>query len=131
MCSVNFVDVSSPEVCPRCAELEELVAALKGSAGFYWALWQEVQHVLAHLPAPRRRGSPYALWYAGPRADALHGHDPDFIRRVCPACHASVLSLFRLPRRYGDSRRVCSACYLESVGRSAMVGWRDDEPDEP
>jgi hypothetical protein len=98
---------------------------------FYWALWQEVQHVLAHLPAPRRRGSPYALWYAGPRADALRGHDPDFIRRVCPACHGSVLSLFRLPRRYGDSRRVCSACYLESVGRSAMIGWRDDEPDEP
>ena len=27
------------------------MAALKGSAGFYCALWQEVQHVLAHLPA--------------------------------------------------------------------------------
>jgi len=120
--------VSSPEVCLRCAELEELVAALKGTAGFYWALWQEVQHVLAHLPAPRRPGSPYARWYAGPRADALRGHDASFIRRQCPECHASVLSLFPLPRRYGESMRVCAACCLEGVGRSAVVGWRDDEP---
>ncbi len=130
MCSVNFVDVSSPEVCPRCAELEELVAALKGSAGFYWALWQEVQHVLAHLPAPRRRGSPYALWYAGPRADALRGHDPDFIRRVCPLVPRICLESLSSAPSLWRSEAVCSACYLESVGRSAMVGWRDDEPDE-
>jgi len=32
-----------------------------------------------------------------------------------------------LPKRYMDPRRVCTACYLELVGRSAIVGWRDDD----
>jgi hypothetical protein len=100
-----------PSLCPRCEELEDQVAALKGTAGFYWALWQEVQHLLAHLPRPGRRGSPYAIWYDGPRADALRGHHPDFARRLCPTCRTAVLSLFRLPRRYGDTRPVCAACY--------------------
>jgi hypothetical protein len=27
----------------RCQALEDLVAVLKGTAGFYWALWQEVR----------------------------------------------------------------------------------------
>jgi hypothetical protein len=115
--------------CLRCEELEELVAALKGTAGFYWALWQEVQHLLAHLPAPGRRGSPYARWYDGPREDALRGHDPGFARRQCSTCERAVLSLFRLPRRYAESKPVCSACYLELVGRSAIVPWRDGDAD--
>jgi len=119
--------VRQPEVCPRCIELEDLVAALKGTAAFYWALWQEVQHVLAHLPPPRRGNSPYGLWYAGERADALRGHDRNYARRLCPGCSSAVLSLFRLPRRYGDSRQVCASCYLEQVGRSAVVGWRDED----
>jgi hypothetical protein len=81
--------------------------------------------VLAHLPAPRRRGSPYARWYNGPRADALRGHDLGFARRQCPTCQRAVLGLFRLPQRYADTRPVCSACYLELVGQSAIVPWRD------
>jgi len=105
------------------------VAALKGSAGFYWALWQEVQHLLAHLPRPGRRGSTYAIWYDGPRADALRGHHPDFARRLCPTCRTAVLSLLRLPRRYADPRPVCAACYLELAGRSAIPPWRDPDPD--
>ena len=119
----------APASCPRCEELEDLVAALKGTAGFYWALWQETQHLLAHLPPPRRRNTSYARWYAGPRADALRGHNPDFVRSFCTACHQAVLSLFRLPSRYADRNRVCAACYLEMVGRSAVVGWRDDYDD--
>ena len=114
-------------LCPRCEELEDLVAALKGTAGFYWALWQEVQHVLAHLPTPRRYGSAYATWYDGARADALRGHHPDFARRRCRLCGRSVLSLFKLPRRYADERPVCGACYLEQVGQSAVVAWRDPD----
>jgi hypothetical protein len=39
---------------------------------------------------------------------------------VCPSCHASVLSLFPLPRRYGDSTRLCSAC---TSNRSAEARW--------
>src|SRR5438067_7848333 len=108
---------------PRCEELEDQVAALKGAAGFYWALWQEVQHLLAHLPRPGRRGSPYSIWYEGPRADALRGHHTDFARRICPTCRTAVLSLFRLPRRYEDNRPVCSACYLELVAPSAIAPW--------
>jgi hypothetical protein len=113
--------------CSRCEELEDLVAVLKGTVGFYWALWQEVQHLLAHLPPPQRQNSPYALWYTGPRADALRGHHPDFVRSFCPSCRQAVLSLFRLPQRYNDPHRVCAACYLELVGRSAIAGWRDDD----
>jgi len=117
-----------PERCLRCIELEDLVAALNGTAGFYWALWQEVQHVLAHFPTPIRSYSAYARWYSGPRTDALRGHDPGLVRPFCPQCGARALSLFRLPSRYRDPRPVCAACYLEMVGRSAVVGWRDDEP---
>jgi len=87
--------------CPRCEELEDLVAALKGTVGFYWALWQEVQHLLAHLPPPSRSKSSYALWYSGTRAAALRGHHPDFVRSICPSCREAVLSLFRLPKGGG------------------------------
>ena len=75
--------VNLPSRCLRCEELEDLVAALKGTVGYYWALWQQVQGVLARLPAPRRRGSPYARWYDGPRADALRGYHRDVVPRCC------------------------------------------------
>ena len=37
-------------VLPR--KLEDRVTALKGTAGFYWALWQEVQHLLGPFASP-------------------------------------------------------------------------------
>jgi hypothetical protein len=117
--------VSLPSRCPRCEELEDLVAALKGTVGYSWALWQQVQGVLARLPAPRRPGSPYARWYDGPRADALRGYHPDVAPEWCSACSRPMLALFELPRRYGRAAPVCSACSLELVGRSALVPWRD------
>jgi hypothetical protein len=61
-CVLYTVRMALPSLYPRCEELEDQVAALKGTAGFYWALWQEVQHLLAHLPRPGRRGSPYASY---------------------------------------------------------------------
>ena len=81
--------------------------------------------MLARLPAPRRPGSPYARWYDGPRADALRGYHPDVAAQWCSACSRPVLAVFKLPRRYGRAAPVCSACYLEVVGRSALVPWRD------
>ena len=114
-----------PSRCPRCDELEDLVAALKGTVGYYWALWQQVQGFLARWPAPRRPGSPYARWYDGPRADALRGYDPDVAPQWCSACSRPVLAVFKLPRRYGLAAPVCSACYLEVVGRSPVVPWRE------
>ncbi len=70
----------------------------------------------------RRPGSPYARWYTGQRVDALRGHDPDFTRRVCPACHGSVSSLFpaapALWRFEQGVRRL-----LPHVGRQKRVGW--------
>ena len=88
----TLLRVALPSLCPRCEELEDQVAALKGTAGFYWALWQEVQHLLAHLPRPGRRGSPYAIWYDGPCADALRGYHPDFARRLCPMSFTAGIS---------------------------------------
>ena len=117
--------VELPSRCPRCDELEDLVAALKGTVGYYWALWQQVQGVLARLPAPRRPGSPYARWYDGPRADALRGYAPEVAPACCSTCSRPVLALFKLPRRYGRAAPVCSACYLELVGRSPVVPWRE------
>jgi hypothetical protein len=61
----------------------------------------------------------------GPRADALRGYDPDAAPQCCSACSRPVLALFKLPRRYRRAAPVCSACYLELVGRSALVPWRD------
>ena len=86
-----------PSFCPRFEELEDQVAALKGTAGFYWALWQEVQHLLAHLPRPGRRGFPYSIWYDGRRADALRGRaaltsgwSPSPSQPTAPACRTDA-----------------------------------------
>ena len=117
--------VRLPSRCPRCDELEDLVAALKGTVGYYWALCSGSRVVLARLPPPRRPGSPYARWYDGPRADALRGYHPDVAPRWCSACSRPVWTLFKLPRRSGRAGPVCGACYLELVGRSPLVPWRD------
>jgi hypothetical protein len=43
----------------------------------------------------------------------------------CSACNRPVPAVFKLSRRYGRAATLCSACYLELVGRSPVVPWRD------
>ena len=98
----------------------DFVAALLGTVGFGWALWQEVQHVWHTCRPSRRRDSPYALWYAGPRADALRSTTPTSLN-VLPVLSASRSESLPLAEAV---QRLPSRCGLlpALVGLSAIVG---------
>ena len=116
-----------PSLCPRCEELEDQVAALKGTAGSIGRFGRRFSTCWPTYLAPVGAARPMRFGTTVRAQTRCAGII--LTLRVACARRAGLPSLacFGCHGAMATLGRSAAACYLELVGRSAIAPWRDPE----